>query len=66
MFAFKFAVATRLQEGAAMRVKAIAFVLILAVSAGVFMLMRGKSRADAAAGDCYADAAGPATPTICG
>ena len=49
-----------------MRTKAIAIMLVLAVSAGVFVLTRGEHRADAAAGDCYAEAQGPATPTICG
>ena len=53
-------------KGAAMRVKAIAIIVILAASAGLFVLMRGENRADAAAGNCYADSSGPATPTICG
>ena len=48
-----------------MRVKAIAVVLILAVSGAVFVGLRSLNRADAAAGDCYSDAAGPSTPTIC-
>lgn len=48
-----------------MRVKAIAVLLIVAVSAALFVGLRSSNRADAAAGDCYSDAAGPATPTIC-
>jgi hypothetical protein len=48
-----------------MRVKAIAVLIIVAVSGAAFMAMRYESRADAAAGDCYAAAQGPSTPTIC-
>ena len=48
-----------------MRVKALAFLVILAVSAAVFVVMRGDNRADAAAGNCYAAAQGPSAPTIC-
>ena len=39
-----------------MRVKAIAVLIIVAVSGAAFMAMRYESRADAAAGDCYAAA----------
>lgn len=49
-----------------MRVKAIAVLVIVAASAGVFMAMHKESRADAANGNCYAAAEGPSTPTICG
>jgi hypothetical protein len=48
-----------------MRVKAIAVLIIVAVSGAAFMAMRYESRADAASGDCYAAAQGPSTPTIC-
>jgi hypothetical protein len=48
-----------------MRTKAIAFLMIAAVSAALFVAIRSDNRADAAAGDCYSDATGPATPTIC-
>jgi hypothetical protein len=48
-----------------MRVKAIAILVIVAVSAALFVAVRSAGRADAASGDCYSDAAGPATPTIC-
>jgi uncharacterized membrane protein len=53
-------------QGYAMRVKAIAVLVIVAASAGVFMAMHKESRADAANGNCYAAAEGPSTPTICG
>ena len=48
-----------------MRVKAIAFLIIVAASAALFVAERQESRADAAGGNCYTDAQGPATPTIC-
>lgn len=48
-----------------MRVKALAFVIVLAASAALFVAMRGSNRADAAAGNCYASAQGPSSPTIC-
>ena len=53
------------QGVAAMRVRAIAVLVILAVSAGLFMVMQKDNRADAAAGNCYASAQGPSAPTIC-
>jgi hypothetical protein len=49
-----------------MRVKAIAGLIIVAASAALFMALRQENRADAAAGNCYAAAQGPSTPTICG
>lgn len=49
-----------------MRVKAIAFLVIVAATGAAFFAMRGESRADAANGNCYADSQGPSTPTICG
>jgi len=48
-----------------MRVRAIAIVVILAVSAALFVAVRSASRADAAGGNCYSDATGPTTPQIC-
>jgi hypothetical protein len=48
-----------------MRVKAIAFVVIVAVSATLLVAVRSASRADAAGGNCYTEAAGPSTPQIC-
>ena len=56
---------SRRDEDIAMRVKAFAFVIVLAASAGLFIAMRGSNRADAAAGNCYASAQGPSSPTIC-
>lgn len=49
----------------AMRIKAIAGVVIVALSAAAFVAMRAENRADAAKGDCYAADQGPSTPTIC-
>jgi hypothetical protein len=48
-----------------MRVKAIGFLIVVAVSAAAFVATRYESRADAAGGNCYSDSAGPSTPTIC-
>jgi uncharacterized membrane protein len=48
-----------------MRLKAIAVVVILGLSAAAFVAMRSENRADAAGGNCYSDAPGPSTPTIC-
>lgn len=48
-----------------MRKKAMGFVLIVAVSAALFLVMHRENRADAASGDCYSEAQGPSTPTIC-
>ena len=52
-------------RGYAMRAKAIAFLVIVAASGAAFFAMRAENRADAANGNCYSDAAGPSTPTIC-
>jgi hypothetical protein len=49
-----------------MRTKVIAVLVIVAASGALFAVMRSQNRADAAAGDCYAAAQGPSTPTICG
>ena len=51
--------------GVPMRVKAIAVLVIVAVSAGAFLAMRRENRADAAGGNCYAAPQGPSTPQIC-
>ena len=48
-----------------MRIKALTIVVVLAVSAGLFVAMRKENRADAAGGNCYSDAQGPSTPTVC-
>jgi hypothetical protein len=48
-----------------MRTKAVATLVIVALSAALFVAVRSGSRADAAASDCYAETAGPSTPTIC-
>ena len=48
-----------------MRMKVSAVVVVIAASIALFAAMHRESRADAAVGDCYADAKGPSTPTIC-
>ena len=45
--------------------KAIAFLLIVGLSVFAFVAIRKDNRADAAAGNCYASAQGPSSPTIC-
>ena len=45
--------------------KITASVLIVAVAAGIAFSMRSTNRADAAAGNCYADTNGPSEPTVC-
>ena len=53
------------QRGNAMRMKAIAFALIIGIAVALAVGMRSANRADAANGNCYSDQKGPATPTIC-
>ena len=48
-----------------MRIKALAVVAVLALSAALFVEMRKDNRADAATGNCYSQAQGPSTPTVC-
>lgn len=48
-----------------MRTKAIAGLVIVALSAAAFVAMRADNRAGAASADCYAADNGPAKPTIC-
>jgi hypothetical protein len=48
-----------------MKFKAIAFVVIAGLSLVLFAAMHKDNRADAAAGNCYASAQGPSSPTIC-
>lgn len=48
-----------------MRVKALAVVIVLVLSAAAFVEMRKDNRADAAASNCYSDSQGPSTPTVC-
>lgn len=45
--------------------KVAASVLIIAIAIALALWMRTSSRADAAAGNCYTDAAGPSEPTVC-
>ena len=42
-----------------------AVVIVLALSAAAFVEFRKDNRADAAASNCYSDAQGPSTPTVC-
>jgi hypothetical protein len=55
----------RSQRGKIMRFKAIAFLLIVGLSAALFVVLRKDNRADAASGNCYSAAQGPSTPTVC-
>jgi hypothetical protein len=48
-----------------MQFKAIAFVVIVALSVLLFVALRKDNRADAAAGNCYSASQGPSAPTIC-
>lgn len=48
-----------------MRIKALAVIIVLVVSFGVFLQMRKDNRADAAASNCYSESQGPSTPTVC-
>ena len=48
-----------------MRTKAIAGMVIVALSAAAFVAMRSENRAGAASADCYAADSGPAKPNIC-
>ena len=48
-----------------MRVKALAVIVVLAASAALFVELRKDNRADAAASNCYSEATGPSTPTVC-
>jgi hypothetical protein len=45
--------------------RAIAFLLIVALSVLLFVAIRKDNRADAAGGNCYASPQGPSAPTIC-
>jgi hypothetical protein len=53
------------KRGSVMPFKAIAFLAIVGLSVLLFVAMRKDNRADAAAGNCYASAQGPSSPTIC-
>lgn len=48
-----------------MRMKLAAIVVVIGIALALAATMRTSSRADAAPGDCYSDAKGPAEPTIC-
>jgi len=43
----------------------LAAIIVLILSAALFVQMRKDNRADAAASNCYSDAKGPSAPTIC-
>jgi hypothetical protein len=45
--------------------KAIVVLVVIGLSVLLFVAMRKDNRADAAAGNCYASAQGPSSPTIC-
>lgn len=45
--------------------KAMALVLVLGLTVLLFVAFRKDNRAEAAAGNCYASAQGPSSPTIC-
>ena len=45
--------------------KAIAFVIIAGLSVLLFIGLHKENRAVAAAGNCYASAQGPSSPTLC-
>jgi hypothetical protein len=49
----------------AMKTKTTAALLVLAAAMAAGYALRSNSRADAAAGNCYADSQGPSEPTIC-
>ena len=48
-----------------MRIKALAVIVVLVISAAMFVQLRNDNRADAAGSNCYSDAQGPSAPTIC-
>ena len=48
-----------------MRTRAVAFLAIAALAVALVVAVRSANRADAAEGNCYSEAAGPATPTVC-
>lgn len=50
---------------AGMRMKLAAIVVVIGIALALAATLRTSSRADAAPGDCYSDAKGPAEPTIC-
>jgi hypothetical protein len=55
----------REQGVTAMPFKAIAFIIVAGLSILLFMGLHKENRADAAAGNCYASAQGPTSPTLC-
>lgn len=48
-----------------MPIRIVTFLLVAGLSILLFVEIRKDNRADAAAGNCYASAQGPAAPTIC-
>lgn len=45
--------------------KAIAFIVVVGISVLLVIGLHRENRADAAAGNCYASAQGPSSPTLC-
>lgn len=45
--------------------KAVLTLMVAAIAVAGFAMFRASNRADAAPGDCYADAKGPSEPTLC-
>ena len=48
-----------------MAYKAVALIIVLGLSVLLFTTLRAGNRAEAAGGNCYSSAQGPASPTIC-
>lgn len=48
-----------------MRTKIVAVAVVLGIAGACVIALQSTNRADAAAGNCYSDAKGPSTPTIC-
>jgi hypothetical protein len=48
-----------------MAFRAIAILVVVGITALLFVELRKDNRADAAAGNCYSAAQGPSTPTVC-
>lgn len=55
----------RIWGNVVMPLKAIAVAVIVGISVVLVVAMHKDNRADAAAGNCYASAQGPSSPTLC-
>lgn len=55
----------RIWGNVVMPLKAIAVAMIVGISVLLVVAMHKDNRADAAAGNCYASAQGPSSPTLC-